>query len=227
MNRSVVTRAVGGLIIFGLGLFFLLHNTGVIDAGTFTADWWPLIIIAAGVLLLVGSLHSLAGWFLVALGGAYQLKELDVVDFEPWAVVWPLIIIFVGISILFRQSYKGEHVNKGERDDLTAILGGTSSINTSKKFKEARVTAILGGGVLDLRKANIADGALVEVFGFWGGVEIVVPKDVIVKKQINNILAGTEDKTDQEINKDSPTLTIAGDLIMAGASIRNTPSNNS
>jgi len=39
-------------------------------------------------------------------------------------------------------------------------------------------------------------------------------------------MAGTEDKTHQKTSDKSPVLTIAGTLIMAGASIRNTPSDN-
>lgn len=223
MQRSGATRAISGVIILGLGLIFLLNNTGIIDAGGLS-DWWPLILIAFGIMMLVSNIRNLFGLFLVILGGAYQLRELGAIDFSPWQIIWPLLIIFVGASILFRHAYHGGRVSKNERDDLTAIMAGVNSTNTSKDFKEAHVTTIMGGGRLDLRQATIKDGALIEVFSFWGGVELVVPKDVIIKNQVNNILAGTEDKTSQETDKKSPTLTIAGDLIMAGITIRNTPS---
>jgi len=224
MNRSGVTRAIGGVVVLGLGVAFLLNNVGAINIGTVMDDWWPMIIVAVGIWLLIDNLRNWVGLFLVVLGGAYQLKELGAIDFQPWALIWPLVVIFIGLSILFRRTYTGHRVSKAERDDLTAILAGTNSVNASKKFKEAHVTAIMGGGQLDLRNATIEDGALVEVFGFWGGVEIIVPKNVTIKNQVNNIMAGTEDKTRQEADKNSPTLVIAGDLIMAGLSIRNTPS---
>lgn len=225
MNRSGATRAASGVIILGLGLVFLLNNIGVIEARNLTENWWPFIIITAGLLILINNIRSwMAGLFLVLLGGAYQLKELGMVEFEPWSLVWPLIVVFVGASIIFRRSYTGGRVSKDERDDLTAILAGTKSTNTSADFKEARITAIMGGAQLDLRKAEIQENALVEVSAFWGGIEIIVPKNITIKNQINNILAGTEDKTIQETNKNSPTLTIAGDNIMAGVTIRNTPS---
>jgi hypothetical protein len=225
MDRSSVTRAFSGLVILGLGLAFLLNNTGVIDASVFTDNWWPIVIMTAGLLILINNLRSWpVGLFLLALGTGYQMKELGVVSFEPWELIWPLVIIFVGASMIFHRSYNGRRASKAERDDLTAILAGTTSTNTSDKFKEARVSAVMGGAQLDLRKAKFQNDALVEIFGFWSGVEIIVPKNVIIKNQVNNILAGTEDKTKQETDAKSPVLTIAGDLIMAGATIRNTPS---
>ena len=224
MSRSAVTRAVGGLFILVLGLVFLLNNLGVIDVSELTARWWPLLIIAAGLLILANNLRNWAGLFLVVLGGAYQLRELGAIEFQPWEVIWPLIIIFVGASLLFRRSYLGSRASKEERDDLTAILAGTKSTNTSKKFKEARVTSIMGGAQLDLRKATFDTNAVVEVFGFWGGVEIIVPKNVVIKNKVNNVMAGTDDRTSQETDKNAPSLMVTGDLIMAGITIRNTPS---
>jgi len=39
-----------GLILIGLGVFFLLANFNLIpDVGHLIAKWWPLILIAIGV----------------------------------------------------------------------------------------------------------------------------------------------------------------------------------
>jgi hypothetical protein len=39
-----------GLILIGLGIFFLLANFDLIpDVGHLIAKWWPLILIAIGV----------------------------------------------------------------------------------------------------------------------------------------------------------------------------------
>lgn len=227
MQNSSLVRIVSGLIIAVVGAGFLLHNLDVADFSAIMSTYWPVLIILAGVLLFINNTRNwLVPFFLLLLGGLYQLRELDIVTFEPWQVVWPLIVVAVGVSLLFRRSYMASTTSKEERDDVFALMGGAQINNTAKQFKGSKVTAIMGGAQLDLRKANIVDGAVVEIFSFWGGVEVIVPQNVQVINKINCIMAGSEDKTTQKADKKAPRLTIAGDLIMAGASIRNTPSEN-
>lgn len=227
MNRQSLSKNITGIVILAAGAMLLLNSLDIVSVDAFVADYWPLAIVLAGVLVLINSWRS---WpvaaFLVALGGLYQLRQLDVIDVQPWSIVWPLILILVGASIVFGRSFTGKRVSKAQRDDVTAILAGANVKNHSGNFKQSNATAIMGGAQLDLRKAEFDKDALVEIFGFWGGVEIIVPENVIVRNQVLNIMAGTEDKTHQKTDKNSPTLTIAGTLIMAGASIRNKPSEN-
>jgi len=45
---------IGPLILIALGVLFLLANLGMLPhLGPLFARWWPLILIAAGALLLV------------------------------------------------------------------------------------------------------------------------------------------------------------------------------
>ncbi len=225
MNRQSVTKTISGIVIAAIGGLLLLNTLNVINFNNLIADYWPLLLIGAGLLILVNDFRSwLVAAFLVALGGLYQLRELDVIDIQPWSVIWPLIIIFVGLSVVFGRSYSGKRVSKADRDDVSAILAGVNIINHSKKFTQSNATAIMGGARIDLRQAEFDKEALVEVFGFWGGIEIVVPENVVIRNQVNNVMAGTEDKTNQKTDKNAPVLTIAGTLIMAGVSIRNQPS---
>lgn len=225
MNRQSITKNITGLIVIAVGAALLLSSLKVIEIGNLFADFWPLLVVAAAIVILVNDFRS---WpvaaFVATLGVLFQLRQLDVIDVQPWSIIWPLIIIFVGVSLLFGRSYAGKRVSKSERDDVSAILAGTNVVNSSKNFKQSNVTAIMGGTRLDLRKADFDKDSLIEVFSFWGGVEIIVPENITIRNQLNNILAGAEDKTAQKADKNAPVLTISGTLIMAGVSIRNTPS---
>lgn len=227
MDRQRVTKNISGAIIVAVGTALLLSSLKVLDISSILADYWPLLIVLAAGVIFINDFRS---WpvaaFVAVLGGLFQLRELNIIDVQPWSIVWPLIIIFVGVSLLFGRSYVGKRVSKSERDDVSAIMAGTTVVNHSKAFKQSNATAIMGGARIDLRQADFDKEALIEVFGFWGGVEIVVPENIVIRNQINNIMAGTEDKTKQTTDKKSPVLTVAGTLIMAGVSIRNHPSDN-
>ncbi len=219
--KAQTTRLITGLLIIAVGIGFLLGNSNVIHFRGIVEDWWPLAIIAAGILIFINDIRSyLWALLVVGIGVIFQLRELNIIDVDPWQLFWPGVIIFVGLSVLFSRSAR-HHVSKAERDDVTAILGGTDQRSASEDYKGSKVTTVMGGVKLDLRKAVIKKEATVEIFSFWGGVELIVPRNVIVRNQTSAILGGIEDKTDQDSVKDAPVLYVTGDVIMAGVEIKN------
>lgn len=220
MDKNI-TRFVTGIGIIAVGLGLLLGNLNVFNFGDFISTWWPLAIIIAGVLILINDSKNYI-WALIVLvfGIALQLRELDIVTVSPWQFFWPLVIIAVGVSILVNRSGARQLVSREERDDIRAILGASEQKNQSTDFKGSKITAILGGVELDLRKAVIKHDATIEVFSLMGGVEIKIPRNVVVKNQTSAILGGVEDGTDQDLSKSAPTLYITGDVILAGVEIK-------
>lgn len=221
MDKNI-TRFVTGIGIIAIGLGLLLGNLNVFNFGDFISTWWPLAIIIAGVLILINdSKNYIWALIVLAFGIALQLRELDIVTVSPWQFFWPLVIIAVGVSILVNRSGARQLVSREERDDIRAILGASEQKNQSTDFKGSKITAILGGVELDLRKAVIKHDATIEVFSLMGGVEIKIPRNVVVKNQTSAILGGVEDGTDQDVSKSAPTLYITGDVILAGVEIKN------
>ena len=51
-ERRDSNRVVGGLVLLGLGLLFLLSNFGYFPSGLW-GRWWPLILIAIGLIILL------------------------------------------------------------------------------------------------------------------------------------------------------------------------------
>ena len=220
--KASITRIITGIFIIAIGAGFLLDNLNVIEFNQLASNWWPLIVILLGIHIFVSDTKNYLWALLVSgFGVVWLLRELDIVDINPWQFFWPLVIIVVGASIILRR---GPHSNasKAERDDLTAILGATDQKNTSGDFKGSKITSIMGGAKLDLRKATIKKEATVELFCLWGGVELVIPRNVVVRNQSSAILGGTEDKSEHEGDaKSAPILYVTGDVIMGGVEIKN------
>lgn len=220
--KAYTTRFITGLAIIVLGGLFLANNLNIVDTTDFLSNWWPLGVVLAGILIFINDTRSyLWALLVIGIGGILQLNTLDVIDVNPWQVFWPVVIIVIGVSILLNQSAYKKRVTKTDRNDITAILGGSDQRNSSDDFKGSKITSILGGVKLDLHKAVIKKEAVIDVFTLLGGVEIVVPRNVVVKNQTSAILGGVENKADPDKEKGAPVLYITGDVILGGVEIKN------
>lgn len=221
MNTSLA-RILTGLGIITVGIFALLGSFNIIDFKNIADVWWPLILIFAGLIMLINDIRNYL-WALIvmAAGGAFLIRELGYSDFNIFQLFWPVVLILIGGSVLFNRSARKANTNDKGHDDLFAFLGGVDNKNISADYKGGKVTAVMGGVSLDLRKAKISKEATLQVLSFWGGIEIKVPKDWIVKSSASAVLGGIENSTNTEHKKDAPTLVITGDVIMAGVEIKN------
>ncbi len=91
----------GGLIL-ALGLLFLASNLGMVNVDISIFRWWPAILIAVGVWLLISSgfRRLVAPLVLIGIGAIFLLGNLglaiDLLDY------WPVLLIIIGAVILSR-----------------------------------------------------------------------------------------------------------------------------
>lgn len=219
--KTSYTRIFAGLGVVLLGGLLLLDSLNISGFDNVISTWWPLFVISAGVLVFLNDVRSyLWALLIVGFGVIYQLKNLGIVDFNPWQIFWPAVIIVVGLSIIFRHSGSRAKLTKQESDDVSAILGGIDHVNKADDYKGGKVTAVLGGVKIDLRKAVIKNEATLDVFALMGGVELIVPENVVVKSKAAVIMGGIENKAQVAAGKNAPTLYITGDIIMAGVEVK-------
>lgn len=219
--KHISSRTITGIVVIIIGASLLLSSLDLWNFGSVVSTWWPLIVVAVGVITFVND-RSAYVWalLLIAIGAVLQLNRLDVIDVSIWSLIWPILIIVMGVSLLTSRRMPRKGANTANRQEITAILGGTEQKDQTEDYQGSKVTTIMGGVVLDLRNVTIAKEATVEIFAFWGAVELIVPEDVIVKNNLSNILGGTEYKKVPSTKKNAPVLNIIGDVIMAGVEIK-------
>jgi predicted membrane protein len=102
------------------------------------------------------------------------------------------------------------------------MLGGFERNISSANFQGADLTAVMGGCEIDLRQSSIADASpVIDVFAFWGGVEIRVPQNWNLEVKAWPILGGVVDETEQTAGPGAPVVTVKGAAIMGGVGIKN------
>jgi predicted membrane protein len=80
----------------------------------------------------------------------------------------------------------------------------------------------MGGCKLNLREASIKNVvAIIDVFTFWGGIDIRVPEDWSVTIEGTPLMGGIEDKRHPVKSETEKHLVIKGYVIMGGLEIAN------
>lgn len=220
--KNTFSRSITGIGIVLVGVAILLSNLNLLNFDMLLDMYWPVLIMLAGIVVFINDPRSYV-WpgIIILVGALLQLQELGIITVNPWTLVWPIIVIAVGVSILINKTANQSNVSKETLDNVSAILGGSDHKSTSDDYRGGRVTAIMGGVKLDIRNAKIKKEAYIDVFSFWGGVELWVPKDVAVQVNASPVLGGIENKAESKLQKNAPTLYISGDVIMAGVEIKN------
>jgi predicted membrane protein len=218
-------RLLLGLIVAALGVLFLLDAASVLDADKAIDQWWPTIILAAGLLTLAERPPSVVrGTILSGIGLVLLLFTTDLLEEDAWSYVWPALLVLVGLLIIAR--WGGRTIVAANSDDVirsTAFFGGPKLSSTSRSFQGAWLTAIFGGITLDLRDAALApEGASVNATTFCGGVDLLVPEGWHISVRSTPIFGGVDDKTDhtRSLPADAPTLHVDALTIFGGVDVK-------
>ncbi len=227
-RRWFSPRLVVGVFIILLGLAFTLDNFGVplgtLLRGTLTKGW-PFVFVLAGVARLLEARET-GGTLFILLGCVLLLDNFGVVSLHR---VWPLGLVVAGALLVWRAFVPRRacvSVERGERLDALAFMGGTRRSLASADFEGGSLVAVMGGIEIDLRGASLAGGqATLDTFAMWGGIEISVPRGWLVINRGVPLLGGFDDST-QAPEADAnaappPRLILTGVALMGGVEVKN------
>jgi Domain of unknown function (DUF5668)/Cell wall-active antibiotics response 4TMS YvqF len=222
----ITPRLVIGFGILVLGLLWTLDNLDVLESEPITR-WWPAVLIVIGAVQLLDRRPNKVGpVILMIVGTVLVLRRADLVDISIGDLI-PLGIAVLGAKLIWdavsRRRALPAAVGDGESTvHAFAMMAGLSRKNTSRDFRGGDANAIMGGVELDLRDAQIADGATVvlDVFAFWGGIEIFVPSHWRIEGNVLPIMGALEDNT--KITGDTgPRVVVRGTAIMGAVEVKN------
>jgi predicted membrane protein len=182
-------RLAIGIIILAFGVITLLNGLNFTNVGFWDllGKYWPLLLIAWGAGFLAertGTGGKVLGSFVFLLGLGFLGNNLSWFSVNIGGLIWPTILILIGISFLF-----GFH--NGGRSNV-AIMSGVERKDTWD-LKNGSYLAFMGGIDLDLRQAQIPEGTIhMNVTAFMGGVNIIVPPELAVDCEGTAVLGGVE-----------------------------------
>ena len=233
------TRIFVGIILILLGGLFLLDNLDLvyIDIPRIIFSF-PMLLIILGAIIIINSRKKVFGALLFLFGLFLMLPRVF-----PWihfnaSIVFPIIIILLGIFIITRrrnnysttasgvnsfQHNKGHNLN-ADRIDEISIFGGGEKIIYSENFQGGNVTSIFGGSTIDLTNCKLAAGEnVVDVLAIFGGNTFIVPKDWEIRTDVFPLFGGFSNKIFRDpstvVDQDK-VLLIKGIVIFGGGEIK-------
>ncbi len=218
---------VGGVILAGIGVLLLLQNLGI----PYFEDlerYWPVILIVVGIAQAARSMGMggrIWGGAIFAVGVIFLLNNFGFIHGDVWRLLWPGILIVVGLGMLARaidrHSYGGQGPAAGaeyahqlgeriknrmtsdvgrsispNRLDVWAVFGGARRRMDTQDFQGGEAFALFGGVEVDLRKAaSTQEEIVVEANALFGGIELRLPEAWNVSVRGAGIFGGYEDET--------------------------------
>ena len=193
-------KPFSGTVLFIIGAFFIFPR--IINAypeafpgvnGDFTHTYWPLLLIAGGLLLILSKMF----------GNKWGFAEWDHQSYG-------------------NKQYSRSQGATGSFEK-NAVFGSGEHIVLDPEFKGGEINAVFGGITLDLRKTNLPVGETrLEVNAVFGGVTIFVPREWHVESNMDAVFGGFEDKR-ALVDPLDPTrrLVITGSCVFGGGELKN------
>lgn len=228
-RMPVTGRVIFGLVVIALGIVFTLDNLGLMNASEVLRAW-PVLLIGYGVMRITGfsgRQNLVSGIIFSGIGTWLLLHNYDLIALDPWDL-WPLLLVLLGISMvmgsLARSRARNAEVGSDSSFSAFALMSGTERKVTSADFRGGDCTAIMGGHVIDLRSARIAQPngvAVIDVLVWWGGVDIKIPADWTVSSEALPVMGAVEDSSQAPTGPVTGRLLIKGIVVMGGVEVKN------
>lgn len=229
MKRT--SKIIGGIALVAFGIVWALELLNVIHISL--EGWWTLFIIVPCFVNIFNDRHKAGAIIGFGIGILLLLAARGII---PWNDIWKYMICLAavvwGVALLFfNKKSSGSHCHTSDSPVVIVQDGSKMNkieVNFSKQeysydgqpFEGADVHVSFGFVSLDLRDADIRDGAVITVDCSFGGVQIRVPKGVCVKNDIDTTFAGVDCDCCTQPTDGAKTLYIKGDCNFGGIEIK-------
>ena len=219
---GVSTRWGMGLAFVTVGLMLLLHTTGVVDLGS-VIRWAPSLFILLGIVMMAASRFRrvVAPAMIIAIAAVVQLVVLGFGA----EVIWPALLILIGLAILMGRGWKRRSwdVRPGTADDdmdLSTVMSSTSRRLSADDLNSGEFTTVMGESKLDLCDVRQSDlPAEICLTCVMGEVNIRVPTGWSVKINNSTVMGESKDERRSSPSTAAPDLTVTGTVVMGSLKI--------
>lgn len=130
---------------------------------------------------------------------------------------------FMGAAAVVKRALPSRGNAESAEVALVAVFDGTKLRSASKAFRGGSILAWFGGVDVDLRNADLAEGARLDVTALFGGIQLTIPEGWRVESHIKAVAGGYAVGGQDPDDADAPTLEIGGYALCGGVAVSRKP----
>ncbi len=224
-----VNRVLWGLLLVAAGVLFGLKAMDIIDFEIFFDGWWTLIIIIPSLISLVTQRDKTGSMIGLVVGVFLFLVVRDIISLEMLGkLIVPVLMVVVGICLIFKDAFNKNAKEAVKRINARGLYKNksTSLFSTQKVaysgegFFGADLYGIFGSLECDMSGALLTEDIVVNAYGLFGSVDILVPENVNVEICATPVFGGVANKTRRPFTPGLPTIFVTGSALFGKIDIR-------
>ena len=229
MKRT--SKIIGGIALVAFGIVWALELLNVISISL--EGWWALFVIIPCFINIFNDRHKAGAIIGCGIGILLLLAARGII---PWNDIWKymlcLVAIVWGVALLFFNNRKHFDQRITKEQNVPVVAGGGKLHNIDvtfgkqdysydgQPFDGTDVHVSFGFVSLDLRDADIRNGAVINVDCSFGGIEIRLPKGVCINNGIDTTFAGVDCDCCTQPTDGAKTLYLKGHCNFGGIEIK-------
>lgn len=225
MKRT--SKIIGGIALVAFGIVWALELLDVISISL--EGWWALFIIVPCFINIFNDRRKAGAIIGCGIGILLLLAARSII---PWNDIWKYMLCLVavvwGLTLMFFSNKKSSDRRHNSEQAAPVVLDDNIEVNFGKQeysydgqpFEGADVHVSFGFVGLDLRDADIRDGAVINVDCSFGGIQIRLPKGVCINNRIDTTLAGVDCDCCTQPTDGAKTLYLKGHCNFGGIEIK-------
>ena len=228
-----IGKIASGIILLLLGVALILEISGTININY--NGWWTFFIIIPCLISLFTSKNKFLPLIGIGTGVLLLLATRGIICWNNFGLYMiSLVVIIIGLMLIFgRTCAHGCTCVNTAIDDLKQVDQDGRSIRVIKssfckqsydfanqRFEGAKVETSFGFVGIDLRGADILDGAVIDLECAFGGMEIRVDNDINIQRSVKASFAGVECNNHFHPADNAKTLYIKGECSFGGIEIK-------
>jgi len=216
-------RTLVGAALVAVGAIYLLDVAGVIEGGGVIGRWWPVLLVALGLLQTYGERRFSAVAGVLIVGGLLLLAVTNgAFGKTAWLVTWPILVVLAGAWLLSGWG----RMRRGQIEDpefsRLSLFNSMKLTSRSTALRRAALTAVFGKLRLDLTGAKLdPGGARVSATSVFGHIDVIVPQGWAVEVRGLPIVGAWDDTVSRRgVGPESPRLDVHVLAVLGGVEVK-------